>query len=242
MNDRLNDIQKLEKEAHIKYIKKIEEKLKEIEVYLEDIYTFIKENDSVIVNESIDIEAIIREKFKATLIISKRNDLEEDISGYIKKIEGERYEIGFNAYDSFEKSRFTLGHELGHFLIHRNILDIVEEIKDSILYRSKNSEITKMKEYQANVFSARLLIPKYRIQEIFKNDKKIKFLESFQGKSINDILVPDNQNIWRMGRIKVIDENLLSKLSAVFKVSDICMKLRLCHRDLDDIRQEQFSQ
>lgn len=86
--------------------------------------------------------------------------LEPGISGLIRK-EGGKFVIKINMYEARSRQRFTLAHELAHFLLHQDILNKDGEIRDSIMYRSGNSDKV---EYQANSLAAELIMPDNHIK------------------------------------------------------------------------------
>ena len=92
-------------------------------------------------------------------------DGKEELSGYIEK-RANGWHIGVNKYEVEGRQRFTMAHELGHLLFHRDIIQdqmvdgkFVEAIK---LFRSQES--FKRVEMQANQFSADLLMPSDRVR------------------------------------------------------------------------------
>ena len=85
-----------------------------------------------------------------------------NISGYIKP--GIRT-IYVNSRDSENRRKFTVAHELGHWLLHRNKLEEEPE-KYAILYRiplgrSSGDPV----EQEANCFAANLLVPEALLAE-----------------------------------------------------------------------------
>ena len=66
------------------------------------------------------------------------------------------YRIEVNGRDPDVRKRFTLAHELAHFLLHRDRLD-GGSVVDNALYRSGLPDEI---EYEANRMAAELLIPK----------------------------------------------------------------------------------
>lgn len=86
-----------------------------------------------------------------------RSPLPPSVSGMIKpsdRVEG-AYEIKLNKYEVAERQRFTLAHELAHFLLHKH--DIRAGVIDNIMYRSA---LTSRKEYEANRLAADIVMPK----------------------------------------------------------------------------------
>jgi hypothetical protein len=91
--------------------------------------------------------------------------LPDNISGHITRDEGTRagYRIGINSKDHERRQRFTLAHEIAHYILHRDLLDA--GLVDSALYRSKLSDDL---ERQANRFAAEILLPPHAVRSEFK--------------------------------------------------------------------------
>jgi Zn-dependent peptidase ImmA (M78 family) len=75
------------------------------------------------------------------------------ISGLIKPGD-DGYIVKVNRFESKERQRFTIAHEIAHYLIHRD--HIRSGIVDSVLYRSKLSSRT---EAEANKLAADIIMP-----------------------------------------------------------------------------------
>ena len=91
--------------------------------------------------------------------------LEGNISGLLFRKQG-RAVIGVNALHPPVRQRFTLAHELGHFLLgHRG-----DFFLPVILFRdSKSQEGTHEEEISANRFAAELLMPEDMVRKELKN-------------------------------------------------------------------------
>ncbi len=87
--------------------------------------------------------------------------LPTDISGLIRRKESGSYEIHVNNTDAAVRQRFTVCHEIAHYLLHRSLID-AEGITDSILYRSK---LSNRQEAEANKLGAAILLPWPKITE-----------------------------------------------------------------------------
>lgn len=98
----------------------------------------------------------------------KSSTLQAGISGEIRYISG-KYIIRVNRHDPKVRQRFTVAHEVAHFLIHRD--RIGDGIVDDILYRSSLSDTL---EAQANRVAADLLMPWDMIQEFLKCHRNLK--------------------------------------------------------------------
>lgn len=107
------------------------------------------------------------------LSIYETDDFKKNESGSIKQ-ESDGFNIYLNINDSPERKRFTIAHEIAHFILHKSLLlsgeELVDEIKQPIdkLNRSKLRNLTqkeKLREIEANQFAAELLMP----EEAFKD-------------------------------------------------------------------------
>ncbi|WP_259699405.1 ImmA/IrrE family metallo-endopeptidase [Pseudomonas fluorescens] len=81
------------------------------------------------------------------------------ISGEIRETEGV-ITIKVNRHDVKERQRFTIAHEIAHFLLHRERL--AGGITDDVLYRSRLSDDL---EREANRLAADIIMPASLIQE-----------------------------------------------------------------------------
>ncbi len=119
-------------------------------------------------NAPVDVEGLIEELG----IKLKKCPLAADISGMIECSDKKEYSITVNDTDSPFRQRFTMAHELGHYILHRSILG--EGITDNRMYRSdadsiyNNKQINPSHETEANKFAASLLMPKPLIEELKK--------------------------------------------------------------------------
>ncbi len=100
-------------------------------------------------------------------------DLSDDISG-ILVIENGKGSIGFNPQNSKTRQRFTLAHELGHYLFHYQSKSEVFIDRDFLVkFRSEKiyTALEIKQEQDANMFAAALLMPREMLQaEFAKND------------------------------------------------------------------------
>lgn len=92
----------------------------------------------------------------------KISSLPLNISGQISRTPS-GYEIKINRHESRQRQRFTLAHELAHFLIHRDTIDrLGGTLKDNVLYRSGASENI---EYEANRLAAQIVMPEAALRQ-----------------------------------------------------------------------------
>ena len=135
-------------------------------------------------------------------------DLGEGVSG-ILVVEANKATIGYSKSDSKTRQRFTIAHELGHFILHHknNQSEQLFVDKDFLVkYRGyqKYTQADLLHEQQANAFAAELLMPKSLVEaELIKKDY-MDFTES----------------------------ELIETLSKVFDVSVIAMSYRLANLNI----------
>ena len=94
------------------------------------------------------------------------NDWPDDLSGLIKKDSNSDsgYSIYVNAKHSDTRRRFTIAHEIAHYMSHRGYIG--DGIVDDALYRSK---LSSRLETQANQLAAEILMPWHLL-----NDYRLK--------------------------------------------------------------------
>ena len=92
-------------------------------------------------------------------------ELEDNISGMLAKNEDGKWEIYVNGKHSRARRRFTVAHEIGHFLLHK------EEVGDGIIEdRFLRAEgLTNSQEAEANAFAADVLMP-FELMSQFQQD------------------------------------------------------------------------
>lgn len=79
--------------------------------------------------------------------------------------EGDKYEISINMYDSYERQRFTVAHELGHYLLgHLKETDASLEI-------FRRGITGDEKEVEANKFAAALLVNSGYLKAMYEVNK-----------------------------------------------------------------------
>jgi Zn-dependent peptidase ImmA (M78 family) len=90
------------------------------------------------------------------LRVTRASNLKATISGLIRPAEDtdSGYEILVNKFEMPERQRFTVAHEIGHYLLHRD--QIGAGIVDSVMYRSS---LSSKKEVEANQLAATIIMP-----------------------------------------------------------------------------------
>jgi len=85
-----------------------------------------------------------------------RSPLKPGISGLIEPSEtaASGYRIKINRHESVERQRFTLAHEIAHFLLHKEL--IRTGVVDSTMYRSN---LSSKHEIEANKLASMIVMP-----------------------------------------------------------------------------------
>lgn len=135
-----------------------------------------------------------------------KEDLDEDltreggISGFLyRNQKSRRAVIGVNSSHPKSRQRFTIAHELGHFLLHDADGVHVDQTFQVKLRSKKSSEGTDREEKEANYFAAELLMPR-------------RFLEA---------------DLAEIDSVDLIDGDVLKELADRYQVSPQSMTFRL---------------
>lgn len=124
-------------------------------------------------------------------------ELEYEISGVFIKRDNIPY-IRYNSKDIPVRQRFTIAHEIGHFLLHATSNSLFIDKVGKVMYRNTQSSTGELlQEREANAFAAAMLMPRKLVQEVASN--------------------LSNEEL----------ENIVHSLSVKFKVSEYAMGIRL---------------
>jgi hypothetical protein len=99
------------------------------------------------------------------LSVDMQAPLSPEISGRITRTSAEppAYRIEVNGAHSERRKRFTLAHEIAHYLLHRDLIG--DGIEDDALYRS---HLSNENEAEANRLAARILMPPELVLKIYR--------------------------------------------------------------------------
>lgn len=111
-----------------------------------------------------------------------RQPLDDDLSGILVRSDDSAV-IGVNIDHHPNRQRFTLAHELAHFVLHADkptvyVDDLLVHFRGESLHAPQNSE-----EVEANVFAAELLMP----EEFLMNDLKTKRVDAFDEVAVRNL-------------------------------------------------------
>ena len=130
---------------------------------------------------------------------------EDELSGfYIRDLKRRRAVIGVNSNHHANRQRFTIAHELGHFLMHEGEKLHVDHNDLGYQVKLRNDESRKgvdPEEKEANLFAAELLMPS-------------QFLAK-------DLLT--------LGGVDLLEDNVLSELAEKYGVSTQALTFRLAN-------------
>lgn len=86
---------------------------------------------------------------------------ESGIDGMIKNENG-RTVIYVNKDNPEVRKRFTIAHEIGHYVLHHSDIDYIVDYRQAI--RNYETQEELIKETQANMFASALLLPKEKLE------------------------------------------------------------------------------
>jgi predicted transcriptional regulator len=125
----------------------------------------------------VNIEAVIR---SMGIELDKKANLAADISGQIERLGEGKYKISANRADNYFRQRFTMAHELGHYLLHRDLIG--DGHSDDRAYRSTDSGayahalVGPAEEAAANRIAAQILMPAERIRSEVSDHPSVEAL------------------------------------------------------------------
>jgi Zn-dependent peptidase ImmA (M78 family) len=121
-------------------------------------------------------------------------------------VKGEHAIIGVNEAHHLNRQRFTLAHELGHFLLHHSASSVFIDASPVFFRDETSSDGSKLQEIEANTFAAELLMPEELLRKFINNQP----LDAF-------------------------DERAVRRLAAQFGVSAQALTIRLTRLGLINI-------
>jgi Zn-dependent peptidase ImmA (M78 family) len=110
--------------------------------------------DGGILEAPVDVESIARNLG----IVVKKTPTDDDISGFLWMSANSQAIIGVNMLHHPNRQRFTIGHEIGHFILH----EFDEVHVDRAVVRRRDGSSSRgedIDEIEANTFAANLLMP-----------------------------------------------------------------------------------
>jgi Zn-dependent peptidase ImmA (M78 family) len=110
------------------------------------------------------------------IILAKfSSEYRDKVSGFLD-VNSDSPKIYVNDDDPINRQTFTIAHELGHWILHKEKIKndpaLYSVLLRSSLFKEENSNLEK----EANFFAANLLIPKKIIKEYIKITKDLSIL------------------------------------------------------------------
>lgn len=144
-------------------------------------------------NPAVPVEAIAR--YMGLTI--RHQPLESDISGFLFQKDGTAI-IGVNSNQAKVRQRFTIAHELAHFVLHQST-EIHVDRGFRVQFRLDQAASNDPDEVEANLFAAELLMPRHFI------DRDVRILQM----------------------LDILDEDAISELAKKYDVSSQAFLIRL---------------
>ena len=132
----------------------------------------------------------------------------------------QRKEITYDPNSCTVRIRFSIAHELGHFYLHKQLIEDVHfnSVKDWKRYLCELPHaFWALVEKEANEFAGRLLVPRKALLQVIPKFKR-------EIKDISDVLPED---------ISSIQEFLVPPLAKIFDVSGDVMRIRLINASIN---------
>jgi hypothetical protein len=79
------------------------------------------------------------------------------------------FRINVNRHEKKERQRFTIAHEIGHFLLHSHLIG--DGLSDSVMYRSS---LSSAEEIEANKIAAEILMPSETVEKLLQSHAGVK--------------------------------------------------------------------
>lgn len=140
----------------------------------------------------IDVESIARQ----LQIEVHFEELDDEVSGLLL-ISGGRSTIAVNRDHHKNRQRFTIAHEIGHFILHRSDDDDLFVDKKVYHRNAAASQGMYRQEIEANRFAAEILMPKQLVESVI-SDKG------------GDIDLSDDFAVYQLARIFAVSEQALA--------------------------------
>ena len=172
------------------------DKIQEIEAITGTLLQDIYPNGNIEIPVRLDL-ILKKNNIKLTYIDLKEQG--NEVAGFFVRSDNCIY---VSTNDSFPRTAFTIAHELGHFILHKNSVD------QEILYRKQADLIDQADievEKEANWFAASILMPRNRVILYWELIKDMNKTAALFGVSITAMY-------WRLKNIGINTEKIMSTL------------------------------
>lgn len=158
------------------------------------IQTMVTEllNDHHVSKPPIPIERIAR----SLGLLIRFEPLDSDLSGFLYR-DGDQGVVGVNSSHPKTRKRFTIAHEIGHFLLHQAEKFHVDRQVFVRFRDNLSSQGIDEEEMEANLFAAEILMPRSSIHEDVQkltsidilHDERIESMARNYGVSLQALMV-----------------------------------------------------
>lgn len=160
---------------------------------------FIERNENSFKSYPIKIEEIVWNE-KINIVEHEFND---EASG-ILVINDENITIGVDKNSGNERKRFTIAHELGHYVLHNERSNM---FVDKVFFRKKSDGYTSKEEKierEANYFAANILMPEKLIFQAVSNLTCDLYEDETVSKLAKDFNVSSSAMLYRLINLGVL--------------------------------------
>lgn len=150
-----------------------------------------EELEQVILSEGADVfpRNIVAICNRLGISVQETKKFPDNVSGVIFKENG-NYVILVNELHSIGRKSFTIAHELGHYFLHRELLDSDNELVSYIKSNDKPCPALmrgmdyNQREKEANAFAAEILMPEKEFKEKCMSANSIEEVSRYFGVSV----------------------------------------------------------
>ncbi|MDM4772864.1 ImmA/IrrE family metallo-endopeptidase [Solimonas sp. SE-A11] len=140
------------------------------------MHTFPKKPEALLIELGLLSVPVNVDAVAAALNLSvSQQILDDDVSGFLV-VKGGRGSVVINKSQHLNRRRFTMAHEIGHYVLHassdRLFLDrkfpTISKVDESVYLRSSSQSTSAVEEIEANNFAAEMLMPKTLVENFVK--------------------------------------------------------------------------
>jgi Zn-dependent peptidase ImmA (M78 family) len=181
----------------------------------------------------VDIEGIVERQLDMRIVPIRGLNSEFGIEGFTSS-DWREISIDEDIYMRSEvRSRFTLGHEVGHLILHRELLEAeiagfgqFRSVDDWIRFISSIGDTARDRlEYQGYTFSGMLLVPTLPLSQMFS--ERLPSIE-------DQVDEAKAAGIGRESYIKVVTDSIARTMAPAFEMSIHAVSMRIDNSGLAD--------
>lgn len=127
-------------------------------------------------SQPVDLESLLKKlgvKFSTEAMVDGE-------SGRIEKCGPGEYRIVVNSREGAQRRRFTIAHELAHYLLHRDLLETghLDRLYGAYASDNPSAPFSPSHEVQANQMAANILMPSKLIKQLHESGKTVDEIAS----------------------------------------------------------------